>query len=403
MIPPPSTLRLLLLLAMPFPLSAAPAGFGTYQDVRADAKARAADFVVFYGGPDWLPETAAVTRALEAPGGRASLSGLTGWAFFAAGDLAPEPLDKLPLKPDFSPYDLPALALADADGHTFAVAEGLTATNLPQALKVLSAAIPGREKRDDLFAKAKPAKGVNRAKLLGQGLDQLPIRFSAQRKDVLADIKSADPDDTTGYTFKYTFNAGSFHESITEKRIAEKKQAELFSLVDGHLKNPVLLPVQRQALLAAKMQAYRSIDDIPNAVATLRRIISIDPRSELGTGAVQYIRILTEPVRLPGLEWESHDNRPTWLPMIVDLTVKMPEPGTYQVEFRHRDGHTRFRKMVLKSGGREIATEPNPNESTKVTLTVPSSAKGRQIELWAESLGTGWFAGRGEIVVTKVR
>ena len=401
MIPVSAMIRILCLLAYPVAAMAAPAGFGTYQDVRAAAKAGPSDFVVFYAGPDWRPESAEVVRGLEAPGGRGALSRLTGWASLAAVDLTEENLKKLPERPDFSPYDLPALALADADGRTFAVAEGLTAANLPQALKALAAAIPVRERRDALFEKAKSAKGSGRAKLYGQGLDQLPFRFSAGRKDILTEIRQADPDDASKYTFKYTFSAGGFHESVTEKMIAEKKHAELFSLVDRHLGNPVLLPSQRQALLAAKMQAYRSLGDIPKAVATLREIIRIDPQSELGTGAVQYIRLLTEPVRLAGLEWEGGDNRPTWLPMVADVTAKMAEPGTYQIEFRHRDGHTRFRKASLKSGGRQIAADSNPNESAKFTLTVPQSAKGRQIELWVESQGTGWFAGRGEIIVTR--
>lgn len=401
MIPVPNMIRFFCLLAYPMAAMAAPSGFGSYQDVRTTAKTGGADFVVFYAGPDWRQETTEVIHGLNAPGGRGALSRLTGWASLTAIDLTEENLKKFPERPDFSPYDLPALALADAAGRTFAVAEGLTATNLPQALGALAAAIPARERRDALFEKAKTAHGIDRAKLYGQGMDQLPIRFSAGRKDLLNEIKKADPDDASGYTFKYTFSAGGFHESVTGKMIAEKKQAELLTLVDRHLRNPVLQPSQRQALLAAKMQAYRSLNDVPMAVSTLREIIRIDPRSEHGTGAVQYIRLLTEPVRLTGLAWASGDNRPTWLPMVADVTTKMAEPGTYRIEFRHRDGHTRFRKATLKSGGRQIAADSTPNESTKFTLSVPQAAKGRSIELWVESQGTGWFAGRGEILVTK--
>lgn len=57
---------------------------------------------------------------------------------------------------------------------------------------------------------------------------------------------------------------------------------------------------------------------------------------------------------------------------------------------------------AFKTGGREIASDANTSESRKLRLTVPATAKGRAIELWAESCGTGWFAGRGEIVVSKV-
>jgi DNA-binding protein len=88
--------------------------------------------------------------------------------------------------------------------------------------------------------------------------------------------------------------------------------------------------------------------------------------------------------------------------MVVDLSAQLKEPGTYQIEFKHREGQTRFRKISLKSGGREIASEANTAESTKVRLTLPEEIKGRKIELWAESCGTGWFSGRGEIVITRI-
>ena len=99
--------------------------------------------------------------------------------------------------------------------------------------------------------------------------------------------------------------------------------------------------------------------------------------------------------------WESYDNRPVWLPLVVDLSAQITAPGSYQIEFRHLAGHTRFRRVSLKAGGREIAWDSNAAESTSVLLVVPASAKGLAIELWAEAQGTGWFDGRGEIVVTR--
>jgi len=404
MIRPTAISRLLPLLALALSVvsQAEPLALKPYPEIHAAAQQAGGDFAVLFGGPDWLPETAAVRGALDQPATTAALTNIVGWASVPAEALAPGNVEKLNPKPDFTPYDLPALALVDAAGQTFAVAEAVTARNLPQAIKALAAAAPARARRDALFAKARAASGVASARQFGQGLDQIAFRFSSQRKDILAEIQKADPVDASGYTFKYTFNASGFHERVTQKLIAEKKQAELLAQVDQHLRNPVLLPTQRQALLSAKMQAYRSLDEIPRAVTVLRQIVAIDPRSELGTGATQYIRLLTEPVRLRGLRWESYDNRPTWLPMVADVSAALKEPGTYDIEFKHLDGNTRFRKVALKTGGREIASDANTTESRKLRLTVPATAKGRAIELWAESCGTGWFAGRGEIVVSKV-
>lgn len=377
------------------------ADFVTYSEASATAKQAGRNYVVFYQGPSWLSETAQVTRLLADPAVRKQIGGVDQWAAIPAEALSNEEVKKTKIKPDFIPYDLPAFALVDPEGKAFAVTEGVTAANFPQAIKALAAAAPTRERRDALFEKARKASGLERTKLFGQGLDQVQFRFSSQRKDILSEIAKADPNDASGYTFKYTFHASAFHERVAAKLIKEKKQAELFALVDKHLTNPVLLPQQRQALLSAKMQAYRSQDDILHAVEVLRKMVAIDPRSDLGMGAADYIRLLTEPVRLRGRVWEYLDNRPTWLPMIADVSDVIKEPGTYEIEFKHYEGNTRFRKVVLKSGDKEIVSEANDKESRKVKITVPESAKGKKIELWAESRGTGWFEARGEIVVTK--
>lgn len=391
----------LALAFLPLP-ARADATFGEYSAVLDGAKQAGRDFVVFYEGPSWQEESSAVARELNGASRRDRLPKASGWAAIPAGALAEEEAKKLKVKPDFTPYNLPALALVDGGGRTYAVAEGLTPANLPQALESLAAAGPARERRDGLWEKAKAASGAERAKLFGQGLDQMDFRFARGWKDILAEIQKADPSDASGYGFKYTFHAATFHEKTTGPMLEAKKQDELIALVEKNLANPVLAPWQKQALLTAKMQACRSRGDTAGAVATLKQVVAIDPKSELGTGAVDYIRILTEPVKLKTRNWEANDNRPVWLPMVVDVSDVVKEPGTYEIEFKHAAGHTRFRKVALRSGDKEIVADANAGESRKVRLQVSSVSRARAIELWAESMGTGWFEGRGEIVVTKV-
>lgn len=369
----------------------------TYEEALNAAKTSDENFLVFYEGPSWLPETAAVSTLLA----KRKIPGISFAAVIPPEALADENFKKLTTKPDFVPYDLPTLALVGPDGFTYAAAEGVTAQNFPQAIASLTRQVPRRALADAEFEKAESAQGLQKAALLGRGLDFLPLRFARQRKKIIEEIQKADTKDISGYGFKYAFQASAFHERTTLKLIAEKKQPELIAQVDQLLSNKVLVPIQRQGLLAAKMQAHRSLDDVPSAVAVLHEIQQLDPQSELGRGAVEYIRILTEPVRLKGLRWEQADNRPHWLPMVCDVSSAIKEPGEYEIEFRHDAGHTRFRQITIKARGKEITGTPNENQSAKVRLGISAVPRGA-IELWAEAQGTGWFEGRGEIIVRKI-
>jgi hypothetical protein len=380
--------------------ASSPAG-SPYAAVSAQAAQTKKDYAIFFEGPEWLPESAQVRKLWDASLFAAKSLTFAGCAIFSIAEQVNH--HKMPAKerPAVLPYNLPAVVLFDASGQAYAASEGLTQVNAKQVFAALAGEAARRVKRDEWIDKARAAKGVEKAKLLGKALDQVVFEFARQHRALIAEIKAADPEDVSGYTFKYTFSAGGFHEKSAHPLIREKKYSELFALVDKHLLNPVLLPEQRQALLSAKMQGYRASEDIPKAVETLRAIQALAPSSELGRGAPEYIRLLTEPVRLSALRWETTDNRPVWLPMVVNADPAVTGPGRYKVEFRHKQGHTRFRQVSLKAGTRTLVAVPNEKQATTVELDVPHGVPMRGLELWAESMGTGWFDGRGEIIVTK--
>lgn len=87
--------------------------------------------------------------------------------------------------------------------------------------------------------------------------------------------------------------------------------------------------------------------------------------------------------------------------MVVDVSDIVKTPGTYEIEFKMKTGNTRFSKTELAVGNQVIASDDNPKEQRKLRLNVSETPKGRVV-LRANSLGTGWFDGTGDILITKV-
>jgi hypothetical protein len=388
-------------VAAPFVARAAEP-FLNYPEAVASAKAKGADTLLLVDWPDRAPDSAAVRRAFASSEVRTPFGERAVWGVFEYTESAAKE-EKKPAKgttPEFTPWNLPAVGVLDPDGHVFAVAEGLRANTVRSVLSQIPALLDTRRKRDELWAKARATAGVERANLFGAGLDLMAQPQAEARKDIVEEIRKADPKDASGYHFKYTFDASSFHERTVDALIKEKKSAEVLALVDEKMRNPRITTRQRQVLLTARFQALKA-DRLPAALETLRSITKLDPRNDMGRGAEQFLKYYTEPVRLAGREWTGGDNRPIWLPMIADVSDAVKTPGTYEIEFKHKSGGTRFSKTELVAGGKVIADDPNKKESRKLRLVVTEAPKA-PVELRADSQGTGWFDGAGEIVVTKV-
>lgn len=389
-------------VAAPFAARAAEP-FLDYPEAAAAAKAKGADIVLLADWPGRAPDSAAVRRALGSTEVRTPFGDRVVWGVFEYTETTVVD-GKKPAKgttPDFTPWNLPAVEVIDPDGRLFAAAEGVRADTVRSVMASVPALLETRRKRDELWTKARAAKGVERANLFGAGLDLMPEPQAGARKDIVEEIRKADPKDASGYLFKYTFDASAFHEKTVDKLLGEKKADEVLALVDEKMRNPRLTTRQRQVLLTGRFQTMLNLKRIPDALATLRRITALDSRNDMGRGAEQYLKYYTEPVRLAGREWTSNDNRPVWLPMIAGVSDFVKTPGTYEIEFKHKSGNTRFAKTELVVGEKVVASDLNTKQSRKLRLVVTELPKG-PVELRADSQGTGWFDGAGEIVVTKV-
>ena len=72
-------------------------------------------------------------------------------------------------------------------------------------------AVKQQNKADALWEKAAAASGANAAALYGKASSSFPPYAARERKDILEKIRKADPEDTRGMHFKYTFNHLPLH------------------------------------------------------------------------------------------------------------------------------------------------------------------------------------------------
>lgn len=91
----------------------------------------------------------------------------------------------------------PSVFLLDANGRPFA-RTGYNQGGADNYLKVLASFRAIRVKRDAAWAKAQDAQGVEKAKLLAEGLTLLNHELRPHYADVVAQIKALDPQDSTG-------------------------------------------------------------------------------------------------------------------------------------------------------------------------------------------------------------
>lgn len=375
----------------------------SYEKAVATAKEKGVDVILLADAESNTPDSSAVRRAFNSPALRKPFGDNVVWCLYEY----PESTSKTFKKPDkgqapeVSPWNLPAIMVIDPEGRVFALAEGLRSKNAAATLKKIPSLLDARKKRDALWKKASSAKDAERANLLGAGLDVMPASRAYSRKDIIDEMRKADPQDTTGYIFKYTLDGNQFHQHSVDALIKAKKTGELFALVEKQLKNPHLTIQQKQLLLTGRYQAMIQEKRYPEALDVLRSIIKLSPTSDLAIGAKEFINYYTKPVILTKRQWHTKHNRPVWLPMVVDVSDIVKTPGTYEIEFKMKTGNTRFSKTELAVGNQVIASDDNPKEQRKLRLNVSETPKGRVV-LRANSLGTGWFDGTGDILITKV-
>lgn len=190
---------------------------------------------------------------------------------------------------------IPAIALHDSEGRLIGSYSGTAEIDaagglLPATKKLLATA----RERDGFWKSAMGASGMMKAGRLGQGLERMDIGLGPKGiyQPVLEEMQKADPEDKSGYVGKYTFSSEKLVDLALDKA-AKKEFAEAekeFSKWDA---NPRLSTKQKQQLQAARFALYQRWPEKKQLVKPLlEKMRDIDPKSELGQAAANYLKLL---------------------------------------------------------------------------------------------------------------
>ncbi len=182
----------------------------------------------------------------------------------------------------------PTMVLHDEAGLPFAVIVGARRTPA-EFLKELDDAQALRAKRDAAFAKAADLQGIERAKLLVEGLNALPVNCRSRYDAVVNEINAADPENTLGYKDvllapklyaeqieKLTRLMQSFTNHTDEKEL----RSQLEALRQFRDTTPNLQPEVDQMLWCATADVHALLREYEQMTECTRKAIQAAPDSE---------------------------------------------------------------------------------------------------------------------------
>lgn len=370
-----------------------------YPDAVVKAKAENKDIIVLTYGSDWMPETPALTKAYETMIDKSPLSDKVIWALNDEKTGQTEQEKKQP-KPPLKVWYYPGLQVVDSQGRGMFVLEKLSDDQILKAGVALKKAVEEREKRDEFWKKAETQTGDAAVESWAKGLELVPENSMKAYKKQLDLLLKSDPTDAKGYHTRFTFQAHAFMEREINALIKEKKFAEALQKVNDLLKRPALTKYQKQVISTARFRIAYKQGNLAEGLKYLKQAVAIDPQSEFSTGILRLYDYYSKPVVLSSLSWSGETDRPEWTPTSVKVKEWVKEPGTYQIKFERKGSGTRFRNPSFKSGNKVLASIRDDKKGDSFELTLPSSAPAN-IVLEVEAQGSGWFGGKGNIVITK--
>jgi thioredoxin-related protein len=179
----------------------------------------------------------------------------------------------------------PTILLCDASGKPYAKT-GYEAGGPENYLTHLETLQKGKAKRDESFAAAAKAEGVEKAKLLVAALKAMDLPDAAvatSYADIVPQIKAADPKDETGFVkeMESKEKLAKFEEELNKFGEAQDFAGAL-AFVDKSLKEGGFEGEAKQQITATKAMIYVQMKKFDEALKAIDEAKAIDPKSEIG-------------------------------------------------------------------------------------------------------------------------
>lgn len=184
-------------------------------------------------------------------------------------------------------YDIqgyPTILLCDADGKPYA-ATGYKAGGPEAYVKQLDELREKKKVRDDSFAAAEKATGVEKAKALEAALKAMELEDTLVTNfygDVAEQIKAADPKDETG--FAKADAAKARLEKFKENLTAFAKKGDFdgaLKLVDDSIKEGDFPKQEIQQMMATRAMIFAQTKKFDEAIKAVDEAKAFDPDSEV--------------------------------------------------------------------------------------------------------------------------
>lgn len=185
----------------------------------------------------------------------------------------------------------PTVILADAAGRPYA-SIGYEEGGAEKYVAQLAVLRETKKGRDEAFAKAAKAEGLEKAKLLAEGLAKIAPGLQATfYKDEVAAIIAADKDDSLGFgkKAKLAEQEKAFEAEVEALRpeimaAMEKKDTDTaIKLVDGLIAKGNYQGEMKQRAMTLKIGFFAMRQDHAGALKFVDEIIAIDEKSEIAS------------------------------------------------------------------------------------------------------------------------
>ncbi len=395
-------------------------------NVREQAKAEDKPFLIIWHGSDWMADEDTVRRVWhELTTDKTPLPVIFGQ--FDERDNTPEEVRTAAAMP-IGGFNLPIAALFAPDGTFIASYSGKTVRSADSLTKGVKKALAKMPQFMELVRKARESQGEESVMAAGKALELLTHKDAWQHRELTKLISDRDPQDLTGYRSKFCIEHMGMYKLInnTLKGGAEGNLSgndRKFDEAERYVKDvisrqggaqPALHVEQQQQWLAGLyyVQKERAMGteakDRTEMLATLDRIVKLDPKSEYGVGAAAYHRYW-DPKAFFTVEdcfYESkHQTLGFEKDWHVDITKHVQGPGTYTITLVPQfNGHLISRNYRIAVNGKEVArADIDPSQSTKtVDINIPAVAKGAKVELYLTAMcHDHWMSCSGRIEVTR--
>ncbi len=402
-----SLLTLSLALGLLPLATAATVPFPDVPAAKEQARAENKPTLILWHGSDWMEESSKLCRE---------------WKKLASETQQPLPVifaqfdEKVGTTDDernkiampFPEYDLPVAVLFAPDGTYMASYRGKTVMSAESMQKAASKMLAKLPKFTALVKQARETQGKESATAAGKALSLMAHKDACRHPELTRLINERDPQDETGYRSMFCYEHMGMYKLInnTLKGGAEGSlggNARKFDEAEQMVKDILSRKGGTQTALDDEMQQMwlaglyyiqkermcsTGSKDRSAVLATLKRIIQIDPKSQYGKGATAYQRYWDPDAFFEIDDYfydasnQTHGFEKDWH---VDVTSKVKGAGTYTFSLTpYANGSLITRNFRLAINGKEVArASVDPQTDTKsVELPVPNLPKGAKVEVW---------------------